>query len=198
MPRRAASSISLVGRVRTWFGLRQDELALYLGVSPSLVRDLETLRRPITHPVSVALGPLQHQLPPPEVVAATPDPEAPLPPATPAPDADDLDFRRRECLHRAERLLREAEALAARARVAARWAAALPRLRAALPPPPPEGEAPRTAEAVRLRYVHGWLETVPLALEPEQLALWHLRHQRALALEAEAAALAALLAGATG
>ena len=58
---------------------------------------------------------------------------------------------------------------------------------------PPTGEPPAAPEALRLRYVHAWLASVPLALPPDELAEWHLAHQRALALEAEAAALGALL-----
>ncbi|RIY13831.1 helix-turn-helix domain-containing protein [Hymenobacter rubripertinctus] len=133
----SASAPSLVARVRAWFGLTQAELALYLGISPSLVRDLETNRRPLTPAVRAALLPLLLQLPPPQV-PADPGPGAALPPPAPAPDAADLDFRRRECRHRAERLLAQADALVARAHVAARWAAALP----ALLPPDPDTAAP--------------------------------------------------------
>ena len=111
MSRRAAASTSIVARVRAWFGLLQADLALYLGISPPLVRDLETNRRPLTPAVRVALLPLLLQLPPPDT-PADPGPGAPLPPSTPVPDAADLDFRRRECRHRAAGLLARADALA--------------------------------------------------------------------------------------
>ena len=132
-----------------------------------------------------------------EAAEAAPAPEA-APSETPAvPPPGPFDpglFQRRRvaCLHEARNLRWHLRALPEQAAVAARWAAALPALRAALPPPP-EGEPPATPEAVRLRYVHAWLATVPLALPPDELVEWHLRHQRALALEGEAAALAALL-----
>ncbi|WP_460556474.1 hypothetical protein, partial [Hymenobacter daeguensis] len=56
------------------------------------------------------------------------------------------------------------------------------------------GEAPATPVAVCLRYAQTALALVPQALPPEDLARWQLAEVRAAALEAEAAALAALLA----
>ncbi|GAB3832720.1 hypothetical protein [Hymenobacter jeollabukensis] len=209
MPRRIAPNSSLLGRVRAWFGLAQPDLALYLGVSQPLLHTTETGQRGLSHPVSVALGPLLHQLPPPEVVAAAPDPEAPLPPATPAPDAADLDFRRRACLHRAARLLREAEGLASRARVAARWAEALPAL---LPPEPgaalpdtPAGQALAAALAQaadpddptraqdHARWLRGWLRHRARPLSVEEVTRYHRLRAQAAGLQAEAAALAVAL-----
>ncbi|GAB3833368.1 hypothetical protein [Hymenobacter jeollabukensis] len=214
MPRRSAPATSLVGRIQTWFGLRQDQLALYLGISPSLVRDLATGRRSMTYSVSVALGPLLHQLPPPAVVVAVPDPAAPLPPATPAPDAADLDFRRRECLHRAARLLGEAEQLAARAHTAARWQAALPAL---LPPEPgtalpatPAGQALAAAleqaadptdpnrATDHTRWLRGWLQRRARPLSVQETTRYHRLRAQAAGLQAEAAALAAVLGGGNG
>ncbi|RTQ45723.1 XRE family transcriptional regulator [Hymenobacter gummosus] len=206
MPRRIVS-ISLLARVRNWFGLTQAEIALYLGISPPLARDIESERRPLSYAVTVALMPLLHQLPPPEVSAAVPGPAAPLPPATPAPDAADLDLRRRECLHRATRLLREAEGLAQRARVAARWAEALPAL---LPPEPgtalPDTPAGRAlagslaqaadptdpARAVdHARWLRGWLRHRARPLSAAEATCYHRLRAQAAGLQAEAAALAA-------
>ncbi|WP_400190934.1 helix-turn-helix domain-containing protein [Hymenobacter sp. B81] len=68
MPRQIAST-ALLARVRSWLGLSQADLALYLGVSQSLLQAIESGP---SAPVSVALGPLLHQLPPPEVVLAPP------------------------------------------------------------------------------------------------------------------------------
>jgi transcriptional regulator with XRE-family HTH domain len=198
MPRPAAPSDSRLARLRRYFGLSQQELAALLGVTPVVMNYLERGRRSPSPAVWERLAPFL------AVMEAAPEPPTPLAaeapnadPDTPPPgpiDPGPLERRRRACLFEARNLRWQLRQLPEQAAVAARWAEALPRLRAALPPPPPADEAPATAEAVRLRYVHSWLETVPLALEPEALALWHLRHQRARALEAEAAALGALLA----
>ncbi|GAB2941695.1 hypothetical protein GCM10027048_02660 [Hymenobacter coalescens] len=209
MPRRSPSTLSLLARVRVWFGLTQTDLALYLGVSQSLLQAIETGQRGLSYAVSVALGPLLHQLPPPAVVAAAPDPAAPLPPATPLPDAADLDLRRRQCLHRAARLLREAEALATRARMAARWAEALPAL---LPPAPgtalpdtPAGQALAAALAQaadptdparardHARWLRGWLTHRARPLSAQEVARYHRLRAQVAGLQAEAQALAAAL-----
>ncbi|WP_176133104.1 hypothetical protein [Hymenobacter sp. CRA2] len=153
----------------------------------------------------MALLPLLLQLPPPEE-PAVPDPEAPLPPATPAPDAADLDLRRRECLHRAERLLREAEQLATRAHVAARWAAALPALLppedgAALPTTPAgQALADALAQAAdpddpnraadHARWLRGWLRHRARPLSVEEVTRYRRLRAQAAGLLAEAAALA--------
>lgn len=211
MARRAAFSTSLIARVRAWFGLAQAELALYMGISPPLIRDLETNRRALTPAVRTALLPLLLQLPPPETPAA-PAPGAPLPPSTPAPDAADLDFRRRECRHRAAGLLAQAEALAARAHVAARWAAALPALTppaedaAPAAPDAPAGEglaaqalAAALAQAAdptdparardHARWLRGWLATRAQPLPPADATRYHRLRAQAAGLLAEAAAL---------
>lgn len=209
MSRVAPAALSLLARVRVWFGLTQTELALYLGISQSLLQAIEAGQRGLTHPVSVALGPLLHHLPPPEVVTAEPDPAAPLPPATPVPDAADLDLRRRECLRRAERLLGEAEGLAQRARVAARWAEALPALLppepGAAPPDTPAGRAlaaalaqaadplDPTRDADHARWLRGWLRRHARPLTAEETTRYHRLRAQAAGLRAEAAALAAEL-----
>ncbi|SDY58117.1 helix-turn-helix domain-containing protein [Hymenobacter psychrophilus] len=206
---------SLIARVRAWFGLGQAELALYLGISPPLVRDLETERRPLTPAVRAALLPLLLQLPPPAVPASL-TPGAALPPDTPAPEAADLDFRQRECRHRAERLLAEADALAARAHVAARWAAAL----SALLPPNPDEPAPDagsvaadtpaaralaaalaqaadptdpTRAADHARWLRGWLGQRAAPLSAADIVRYHRLRAQAAGLQAEAEALATVL-----
>ena len=58
MPRCPAVSDSVLYRVRAWFGLHLQELALYLGVSAPLVHAIETNRRALTPAVRAALLPL--------------------------------------------------------------------------------------------------------------------------------------------
>ena len=213
MPRHAAPSDTPIARVRDWFGLTQAELALYLAISPSLVRDLETERRPLTPAGRVALLPLLLRLPPPEVPAA-PAPGAALPPAMPAPDAADLDFRRAECRHRATRLLAQAEAIAAQAHLAARWAAARPALlpNAAGDAPADPTADPAAAQALtaalaqaadpldparapdHARWLRGWLAARARPLPPSEATRYHRLRAQAAGLLAEAAALDAALA----
>lgn len=208
MPRRPAVSDSVLARVRAWFGLQLGELALYLGVSKTLTHAIETNRRALTPAVRAALLPLLLQLPPPEV-PAVPAPGTPLPPDTPAPDAADLDFRRRECLHRATGLLAQAEALATRAHVAARWADALPAL---LPPaegapvadtPAAHALAAALAQAAdptdparardHARWLRRWLAFRAQPLPPADATRYHRLRAQAAGLLAEAAALAEAL-----
>ncbi|UOQ52293.1 hypothetical protein [Hymenobacter cellulosivorans] len=216
MPRRPAPSDSILSRVRAWFGLNLADLALYLGVSTSLTHAIETKQRGLTHPVRVALLPLRLQLPPPEV-PASPAADASLPPATPAPEAADLDLRRRECLRRAQGLLAQADVLAHRAHVAARWAAALP----ALLPPDPDAEpspVPVSAEPPtpaqqaltaaleqatdpddptfaldHARWLRGWLHRRARPLTPQEATRLHRLRAQAAGLLAEAEALATYL-----
>ncbi|GAB3863966.1 hypothetical protein GCM10028824_00880 [Hymenobacter segetis] len=192
MARPVTYSDSYLARVCRYYGLTRQQLAALLGVTPGLVSQLESGTRALTREVSGRLAPF---LAPLEAEETAVPPEAAEAPPPPSPfDTRPLERRRAACLHEAHNLRWQLRALPEQAAVAARWAAALPALLAALPPPPPPAdEAPATAVAVRLRYVHAWLATVPLALPPDVLAGWHLRHQRALALEAEAAALGALL-----
>ena len=140
MARRTRPSTNLLVRLRAWFGLDQEALALYLGTSPALVRSIETGRRALTAEVFLALRPLVQHLPPAEAPAA---PAAAPPPAHPAPDAAELDFRRRVCQQQAARLGRELAALEARALVGARWAQACPSC-CKLPPKPTPRPTPPT------------------------------------------------------
>ena len=185
MPRRAVPSTRLVARVRAWFGLHQDELAVYLGVSPSLVRGLESGRRSLSAALLPALLPLAQHLPAPENAA----PPAPtLPPGTAAPDAAELDFRLRVCQQQAAKLEAELAQLATRAWVANRWAQALPVLLAV------PAETPATPEtADRAAWRADWLHRRARPLPAEVATRWHLLQARLLALNAETEALAALL-----
>jgi transcriptional regulator with XRE-family HTH domain len=189
MARSATYSDSRLARVCRYYSLTRRELAALLGVSPGLVSQLESGARALTRDVSARLAPFLASLEAEEAAAPPTTADAPPPGAF---VAGPLEKRRAACLHEAHNLRWQLRALPEEAAVAARWAAALPALLDTLPPPPAD-EAPATREAVRLRYVHSWLATVPLALPPEALAEWHLRHQRARALEAEAAALGKLL-----
>jgi hypothetical protein len=124
--------------------------------------------------------------------------DAPLLTAPPAGrlDPGPLAARRAACLYHAGNLRWQLRQLPEHARTA-RWAQALPGLRAALPPeapaPPPTASLEARREDVRLRYVRDFLDLQQTTLDPATLSQWHLLHLRAAALEAEAAALAALL-----
>ena len=181
MARRSRPSTNVLARVRAWFGLDQEALALYLGASPALVGSIETGRRALTAEIFTALRPLVQHLPPAEAPATAP--VAALPPGTPGPDAAELDFRRRVCQQQAARLGRELAALEARARVAARWAQALPDLRQAAAEADP-------ANPDRGAWLADWLTRQARPLPPEAVTRWHLLRARVVALTAEAAALA--------
>lgn len=121
MPRKSIPSTTLVQAVRRYFGLGQQELATYLGVTRAQVAHLEAGRRALSSALLLRLNPLASHLPP---TADTP-PVA-LPPTAPRPEAKDLDGRRCQCLYRAARLRRELAGLLQAATHAARWAAAQP------------------------------------------------------------------------
>lgn len=187
MPRRARPSLHVLARVRAWFGLRQQELALFLGVSPDLVQRIESGQRAFSLPVREAVLPLLPHLPP-EGTALDAAPPTVLPPATPAPEVAALDLRRRECRQQAARLRTQAEALARQAQVAGRWATALPALLAAVSATPDE--------AARATWLRDWLTRQARPLPAEAATRYHLLRARATALEAEAAALAEAIADA--
>lgn len=186
MPRRARPSTHLLARVRAWFGLRQNELALYLGMSHDVVQGIESGRRAFTLPVREAVLPLLPHLPPEGTPAEVGPPG--LPPATPTPEVAILDLRRRECRRQAAHLRQQAEALADQGQVAARWATALPALLAAVPSAP--------AEAERAAWLRDWLGRQARPLTLEAATRYHLLRARATALETEAAALAEAIADA--
>jgi len=180
MPRRALPSTHLLARIREWFGLHQAELALYMGSSQTMVQAIESGQRRLNAELFAAVLPLARQLPPAaEAAPALP----PLPPADPA----ELDFRRRVCQQQAERLGRELAQLQQQARVAQRWAEALPALLQATAPPTgqPDPDPERTA------WVQGWLGRRARPLLPEAASRARLLRARLAGLAAEIADLEA-------
>lgn len=184
MARRSRSSTNVLVRLRVWFGLDQEALALYLGASPGLIRSIETGRRALTADIFMALRPLVLHLPSAEAPALAPA-EGP-PPGLPAPEAEELDFRRQVCAQQAAKLGRELAALEARAQVAEHWASALPALRQAAA----EAHAiPDPDNPDRGTWLLGWLERQARPLPAQDATRWHLLRARLAALTAEVAAL---------
>ena len=200
MPRRPASLDSVVAALRQYFHLGQPELAQWLGMSIAAVGHLETGRRALGPAAAEALAPLVALLPPPggpaaralRLASAAPPALAMAPPNV-APLLARLDY----CQHHARRLRRALAPLEAQAATAARWAAALPALRAALPPDPGPTAPDPAADwpAWQVWHRHRWLTQRPTALPPDLSARYHLLRLQAEALEAEVAALIELTAG---
>jgi transcriptional regulator with XRE-family HTH domain len=160
--------------VREYFGLDQQTLAAGLGVAREQLAGYETGRR--GHQVATAqrLLPLLQALP---AAAAPPaDPAAGLAPPAPAALLARLDY----CRHHAARLRRELGQLETTLEHARRWQAALPGLLA-------------TADERTRPWLLRRQEQAAADLDAEASAQYHLLRLRAEALEAEAAALAALL-----
>ncbi|GAB3869971.1 hypothetical protein GCM10028824_17910 [Hymenobacter segetis] len=158
-------------------------MALYLGVSPELVGAIEAGRRNLTSDVLMALRPLLPHLPPADAPAT---PAAEVQPALPAPEAAELDFRRRVCAQQAAKLGRELAAIEARARVATRWAQALPALLQAAAETIPAPDNPG-----RPAWLADWLTRQARPLPPEAATRAHLLRARLAGLAAETAALVA-------
>ncbi|RIY07619.1 hypothetical protein D0T11_16195 [Hymenobacter rubripertinctus] len=166
-------------------------MALYLGVSPAFVHSVEIGRRKLTATSLLPLLPLLRHLPPADTADAAPSSPTPVtpisaapPPGLPAPEAAELDFRRRVCRQQAAKVARELAALEARARVAAHWAEALPALREAAAAVPPDPDNPDHAA-----WLLGWLTRQARPLPAAAATRWHLLRARAAALAAEQAAL---------
>jgi DNA-binding XRE family transcriptional regulator len=198
MPNPSRYFDSTAGAVRRYFDLSQLELAGWLGLSKVNIGHLEAGRRGLGPATAEALAPLLRHLPPPGPAptslrlasAAGTSPPLALTPPESAPLLARLDY----CRHHARRLRRLLRPLEAQAAVAARWAAALPALRAALPPAPAaEPDAATDWPAWLNWFRHRWLSQRLTALPADQSARYHLLRLQAEALEAEAAALAALL-----
>lgn len=194
MTRPANHSSSSLAVVRRYFGLEQQELAQYLGVSRGLVAHIEAGRREPSATVLMRLMPLAEQVPPP-LPAPAEAPATYLPPPEPAPDAapeaGPLQARIAECRYQAGKLRQELGKLYEELRGARRWQQALPALLAAEPfRATPE-------EVARLPLVRGWLrrrgEEAAVALNGRRATRYHLLTARAEALEAEAAALERVL-----
>ena len=202
MPRTVRPSELPVGAVRRYFGLDQQTLAQYLGVSAGLLSQLESGKRTLTYAVEQRLQPLVALLPPPGSPPEAGAPAAPPVPAAGTPEAAPLARRLAECRHQAANLRYALADLAAPLTYAARWAAARPGLLAALPAPtpadladaPPDSAAPGGRVAFGRWFARQWLLARPVALPPATAARYHLLRLRADALDYEAAVLAALLA----
>ena len=176
--------------LRQYLGIPQQELAGFLGISRSLLANIEANRRTMSQAVSeraallLDLVPADARL----LVLGIPQP----PPALPvAPAPGPLEARRDYCVWRARNLRYELKTLHQRAAVGLRWQTALPRLLAALPPAAPDPAPP--GEWSRLTYPRELAQLWATAFTPDDAARHHLLRLQAEALETEAAALAVLL-----
>nr|WP_230687455.1 helix-turn-helix transcriptional regulator [Hymenobacter ruricola] len=177
--------------LRQYLGIPQQELADFLGISRSLLANIEANRRPLSPAVYERAAPLLALVPEDarRAVLGIPQP----PPALPAaPTAKPLEARRDYCVWKARNLRYELQALHQRAAVGLRWQTALPALLAALPPAAPEPAPP--GDWSRFTYPRELAELWATAFTPDDAARHHLLRLQAEALETEAAALAALLA----
>lgn len=188
MGRRAIPSTTVVAAVRAHFGLTQQELADWLGVTVGFVSHLEAGRSACPTPAYNRLLPLALCLPPdPAPGAARPAPvPPPAPPVQPISERGEFEARLDYCRHHAARLCRAMRPFERQARAQARWQAALPTLLAA----PPDSVAASPLDAPDRQ----WLLARAAPLSNDTVAEWHRLRLRAEALEYEAAALAALLA----
>ncbi|MGY3088721.1 transcriptional regulator with XRE-family HTH domain [Hymenobacter sp. UYAg731] len=176
--------------LRRYLGLQQEQLALFLGISRSLLANIEANRRAMSRVVHERAAPLLALLPESALltVLAVPPPPPALP-AAPAPGQ--LEARRDYCQWRAANLRYELRTLNHRAAVALRWQQALPALLAAMPPAAPAPAPP--GDWARLSYPRLLAQQCATAFTPDDAARHHLLRLQAEALEAEAAALAMLL-----
>jgi transcriptional regulator with XRE-family HTH domain len=180
MPPSSPAGLSLPARIRQHFGIEQRALALYLGVSPALIKHIEAGRRRLTNALLLALEPLARYLP--AAPEAAPDTVAAAL-ALATPDVAALALRRRACQQQALRVEKELAALTQRARAAQHWSEALPAL---LPTP-----QATSADPDRAAWLTGWLGRQARPLPPEAATRWRLLRARQAALAAEIAALEA-------
>lgn len=176
-----------VGAVRQYFGLTQQQLAMFLDISKAFICHLETGRRDLSQALRLRLLTLSRHLPPAATIG--PPGDEPLPATAPAPAAGSLEHRRKECLAKAAALRLELMPLTARAVYASRWQQVLPAIlaeHALLTAPAEQGWA---------GVLRPWLEGFARRFRPADTARHHLLRLQAEALETEAAALAELLAG---
>ncbi|MBC7446709.1 MAG: hypothetical protein H7330_01465 [Hymenobacteraceae bacterium] len=208
------ASTTLAAAVRVHFGLSQAELGRYLGVSAGQVAHAEAGRRRLPALLTLRLTRLARLLPPPEgtgppafvpeVLPTGPPIFAPVvlvsePLPVPGPLAvGPLRQRQRQCARHLVLLRRDWHALAALAtrRDHRRWVLAV--LAGGLVPHPADVAAAAPAEQAHQRR---WLAELaaavpaPAARRPEPRTALTLLLLRLAATEAEAAALARLLAG---
>ncbi|WP_400190735.1 helix-turn-helix transcriptional regulator [Hymenobacter sp. B81] len=187
MGRRSFYNGSSSGEVRRYFGLTQEALSEYLGLSRATLANVEAGRRFMSGQALSYLRPLR-QLVPDGWYPPYPPPTEP-PPA--APDAKMLRARIAECQHLARQLRWELQGVHMRLVVARHWQQALPALLAAEP------LAPSSEDLARLPLMRDWLRyhgaRAAAELDGYAAAEYHLRVARAEALETEAAALRRLL-----
>ncbi|TGE16450.1 helix-turn-helix domain-containing protein [Hymenobacter elongatus] len=188
--------------MRRHFGMDQQELAHYLGITQAMGSQAEAGRRGLGAAARQAPETLAAHLPP--TPAAPVAPPAAVPTAPPllrlaAPETAPLAARLDYCQHHARRLRRLLRPLEAQAATAARWHAARPALLATLPPAPEptdtlsEATGPGDWAAYLRWYRRHWLLARPTALPPAASARYHLLRLQAEALETAAAALLVLL-----
>ena len=188
MGRRAIPSNALTAAVRRHFGISQEDMAGFLGISQGQLANIEAGRRGLSAAALLRLNPLAALLPESEPPAEAPAEPLPLPVA---PAAGPLEARRDYCVWKARNLRYELRRLLAGVEIARRWQTALPALLAALPPAAPEPAPP--GEWSRLTYPRELAQFWATAFTPEDAARHHLLRLQAEALETEAAALAVLL-----
>ncbi len=195
MPRGYIRLRSQTSRLRTYFGIEQEELAMYLGVSRAMVSHLDAGQKLPSLRLAEQLAPLLLHVPAGllaqviELPAAAAEPV----PATPAPAAAPLEARLDDCTHTAWMLRLRLRRLVRKGRYVARWQAALPALLAALPP----ADTPELDSGLDYRWARHWFNMRARPLTPTEIAEWHLLRVRADALEAEAAALTVIIAAGT-
>ncbi|TYZ14398.1 helix-turn-helix transcriptional regulator [Hymenobacter lutimineralis] len=203
------SSLSPEAAIRAHFGLTQEELARYLGVSRGQVGHQETGRRPASAKAALRLTRLGRLLPPPEGFGPPAPTSTYAPPPVPAAlfgaelplpaglAASPIRQRQRQCARRLALLRRDLHVLTSRTTGYERRRWALPVLETALTPHPADPAAAEHAEQAHLRR---WLDelaaTLPPApaLRPDADTALALLVVRLAALEAEAATLVHLLA----
>ena len=177
--------------MRQYLGLPQQELADFLGISRSMLANLEANRRAMSQAVHARAAPLLALVPKGALLLVLGIPEPP--PALPvAPASGPLEARRDYCLWRAANLRYELRPLHQRAAVGRRWQTALPVLLAALSPAAPDPAPP--GDWSRFTYPRELAQLWATAFTADDAARYHLLRLQAEALETEAAALAALLA----
>jgi len=176
--------------LRQYFGIPQQELAGFLGISRSLLANIEANRRSMSLAVYERAAPLLALVPEGArlTVLGIPQPPPTLPVApTPGP----LEARRAYCVWRARNLRYELRTLHQRVTIGLRWQTALPALLAALPAAAPDPAPP--GEWNRLTYPRELAQLWATAFTSDDAAQYHLLRLQAEALETEAAALAVLL-----
>ena len=180
MGRKSIPSTTDVARVRRYFGLGQRELGRYLGVSAAMVGHLEAGRRLLSGPVLRRLSVLATQVPAGPVRLPPP---VPVPAVMPAPVP--LEARLDWCRWQAGLLRPRLRRLEGRLTYAHRWQQALATLLVAV--------TESTHQSSEDQPAADWLRQQVQESDTEAAAEWHLLRARLAALEAEAAALAALL-----